>query len=159
MLIKYLLIHKNEIKEQHKLIFGDLLKKQNKVQGDLYKKTNKCELICIAKLNNKPVAIGAIKEKTKSVFGIAKANLPEIENLINWELGYFYTEPNMNGQGIAKNIAKLLIDEYKGFNLMATTELEKNPAMVSILTRNGFELNGSFNSVINNNTLGLFLKF
>lgn len=38
-----------------------MLCKQGKVQGDLEEKVDRCNMICIAKKDNKVIAIGAIK--------------------------------------------------------------------------------------------------
>ena len=57
-------------------------------------------------------------------------------------------------------IAKLLLEKYGKDNLMASTEITANPAMVSILQKNGFRLYGKpWKSGIHENDLGLFLKF
>lgn len=160
MTLSFELIKKDKLTDEHRKIFADLLKKQGKVKGILIEKADRCKLICITKVNNKPVAIGAIKKKTLSDFNKSKANLPELADLFDWELGYFYTSETVLGKGIANQIAKLLTSEFKEENLMATTELSTNPAMVKILLRNGFELFGNpFKSGIHNNILGLYLKF
>ena len=72
----------------------------------------------------------------------------------------FYTKKKYAGQGIATMIAKLLINEYGEENLMASTEITANPAMVNILQKNGFRLFGKpWKSDIHENYLGLYLKF
>ena len=117
-------------------------------------------MICIANLENDIVAIGAIKRKTQSDFSPEKAGLQELSSDFEWELGYFYTQEKYVGQGIASMIAKLLIEEFGEGNLMASTEITANPAMVNILQKNGFRLFGKpWKSGIHENDLGLFLKF
>lgn len=160
MTLSFELIIKDELTDKHRKIFADLLEKQGKVKGVLIEKADRCKIICITKLNDQPVAIGAIKKKTLSDFSKSKANLPELGNLFDWELGYFYTSEIVLGKGIANQIAKLLTSEFKEENLMATTELSSNQAMVKILLRNGFELYGSpFKSGIHDDILGLYLRF
>lgn len=160
MVLTFELIHKKEITDKHRKIFADLLKKQGKVGGDYQEKADRCKTICIVTCENYPIAIGAIKEKTKSDFSSAKANLPNLEKLFEWELGYLYTSEPMTGKGIANQIVKLLISDFGNDNLMASTELSANPSMVNILLRNGFEKYGSpYKSQLHDNILGLFLKF
>ena len=160
MVLTFELIHKKDITDSHRKIFADLLEKQGKVGGDYQIKADRCKTICIVTCDNIPVAIGAIKEKTKSDFSSAKANLVNLENLFEWELGYLYTSQSMTGKGIANQITKLLISDFGNDNLMASTELSANPSMVNILLRNGFKNYGNpFRSQLHNNILGLFLKF
>jgi len=160
MTLSFELTTKDKLTDEHRIIFADLLEKQGKVKGILIEKADRCKIICITKLNNKPVAIGAIKKKTLSDFNKSKANLTELADLFDWELGYFYTSETVLGKGIANQITKLLTSEFKGENLMATTELSANPAMVNILLRNGFKNYGNpFKSELHDNILGLFLKF
>lgn len=75
------LITKDKLTDEHWKNFADLLEKQGKVKGVLIEKADRCKLICITKLNDKPVAIGAIKKKTLSDFNKSKANLPELADL------------------------------------------------------------------------------
>lgn len=139
--------------------FGEMLRKQGKVQGDFGAKADRCNLICLAKINNDVVAIGAIKQKTKSDFSNDKADLESMGKEFDWELGYFYTESQYLGRGIASNITRILIEAYGENNLMASTEINNNPAMVKILEKNGFRLFGKpWKSVIHDHYLGLFLK-
>lgn len=57
-------------------------------------------------------------------------------------------------------IAKLLIEEYGKENLMASTEVKANHAMVHLLEKSGFRLFGKpWKSAIHENYLGLFIKF
>jgi GNAT superfamily N-acetyltransferase len=158
--INYQTIDKNNFNEDHRKILANMLKKQGKVRGSFNQKIDKCKLVCIAWVNDDIAAIGAIKEKTQSVFSAKKAGLPELSNDFEWELGYFYTQEKYAGKGIASMIAKLLIEEYGEENLMASTEITANPAMVKILKKHGFRLFGKpWKSDIHENCLGLFLKF
>jgi len=156
----YHTIEKEDFDDTHREIFASMLKKQGKVQGDLDHKIDRCKLICIVNVENDVAAIGAIKEKTTSDFSAEKAGLQELSGDFEWELGYFYTQEKYAGQGIASRIAELLIEEYGKGNLMASTEITANPAMVNILQKNGFRLFGKpWKSNIHENYLGLFLKF
>lgn len=158
--LKYELIKSVNFTENIRLEFARLLKLQNKVDGILIEKVDKCKLICIVSSNKKAVAIGGIKRKSKSVFNKLKANRTDLENLFNWELGYIYIEKEVEGNGIATKITSLLLGQINNENLMATTEITANPAMVKILMNNGFELYGSeFKSKFHDNKLGLYLKF
>lgn len=160
MILKFKTIFKEDIEGSDRKIFADLLKKQNKVKGDLLTKANRCKLICIVSKDNHPIAIGGIKEKTKTDFNLNKANLSEIEKEVRWELGYLYTEPDYSGSGIAGFLVRTLIREFGTGNLMASTEISQNPAMVRILEKNGFKQYGKpWKSEIHSNYLGLFLKF
>lgn len=160
MILTFEIIQKENIIDKHRKIFAELLKKQGKVGGDYQKKADRCKTICIVTCDNLPIAIGAIKEKTKSDFSSAKADLLNLEKLFEWELGYLYTDKSMTGKGIANQITKLLISDFGNYNLMASTELNANPSMVSILLRNGFEKYGNpYKSELHENMLGLYLKF
>jgi hypothetical protein len=137
-----------------------MLEQQGKVKGDLDQKIDRCKLICIADIENDVAAIGAIKQKTELDFSPEKADLTRLASDFEWELGYFYTQENYVSRGIASTIAKLLIKEYGEGNLMASTEITTNPAMVNILEKNGFRLFGKpWKSSIHENYLGLYLKF
>ena len=160
MKTEYHLIHKQEFNDAHRQIFAEMLKRQGKVQGDLEGKVDRCKMICIARVNENPAAIGAIKQKTKSDFTAEKANVPELAKEFDWELGYLFTDPKYGGRGIASVISRTLIDNLGKENLMASTEISANPATVRILERNGFRLFGKpWKSKIHDNFLGLFLKF
>ena len=160
MKITYHIIDKKDFDDTHRKILADMLKQQGKVKRPFDQRIDRCKLLCIANVENNVAAIGAIKQKTPSDFSDEKAGLPELSNYFKWELGYFYTKERYIGQGIASMIAKLLIKEYGEGNLMASTEITANPAMVHILQKNGFRLFGKpWKSDIHENYLGLFLKF
>lgn len=160
MKIELHLICKKKFNDKHRQIFAEMLKRQNKVQGDLTTKVDRCKMICIAHVNEKPAAIGAIKKRMKSDFLAEKANVPELTKEFDWELGYLYTDKEYEGRGIASMISKTLVDNFGKENLMASTEIADNPATVRILEKNGFRLFGKpWKSKIHENYLGLFLKF
>ncbi|TDD74866.1 GNAT family N-acetyltransferase [Flavobacterium caseinilyticum] len=155
----YKIIERESLSDVDRNIFAELLKKQGKVEGDLSLKADRCKEICIAYIDNIPVAIGGIKKKTKSDFGEKKANILICEKDFDWELGYIYTDENYSGKGISSSIVKQLLERNENENLMASTEVEANPFMVKILEKNGFIQKGkTWKSVIHGKNLGLFLR-
>ncbi len=160
MKIDYQVIQKADFSDTHRQIFADMLEKQNKVKGNLIEKVDRCQFICIVHVNNEHVAIGAIKQKTKSDFTEQKAGVAKLSENFEWELGYLYTLTEYQKRGIASMVVRLLIEKFGDGNLMASTEISANPSMVCILEKNGFRLLGKpWKSNIHVNFLGLFLKF
>ncbi len=160
MRIEFQVLTKNEINESVRETFAEALKRQGKVQGDVNEKAGRCKLLCIARIDDQVVGIGAIKVKTKSDFSEQKADLSNLANEFDWELGYLFTDPAHTRKGIAKHIAKLLVDAHGQENLMASTEVSANPGMVKILETLGFRHYGKpWKSAIHENFLGLFLRF
>lgn len=160
MKIEYEIVHRLEFDASIRAVFADMLRKQGKVKGDLATKADRCKLICIAKIDGEVVAIGGIKQKTASDFANNKAGVPDLASEFEWELGYLYTDSHYSGRGIASTVTRLLVEAYGKGNLMASTEIAANPAMVRILEKQGFRLLGKpWKSGIHNNYLGLFLKF
>lgn len=160
MNIEYKVIEHKDFTDAYRKIFAELLEKQNKVQGNLLEKVDRCKEICIAFLKEVPIGIGGIKKKTVSAFSIEKANLMELEKDFDWELGYIFIEKDYEGKGISSNIVKRLLERNENNNLMASTEITKNPAMVAILNKNNFYQKGqSWKSAIHENELGLYLRF
>lgn len=160
MKIKYEIIQHDKFEISHRNLFAVMLHKQGKVQGYLNTKLDRCRAICIVKIDEEVVSIGAIKQKTKSAFSIDKAGIPELAKEFEWELGYMFTDNIHEGLGIASEVARLLIDNLGRENLMASTELIANPAMVHILEKNGFKSYGKpWKSELHSNNLSLFLKF
>jgi hypothetical protein len=140
--------------------FRDLLVKQAKVTNPTIEKVNRCSLLCICMVDNEIVSIGAIKPKTKSDFSSNKANLSNLQNDFEFELGYCFTLPDHTGQGHSSKIVDILINRIGYVNLMASTELRADNSMVGILVRRGFKQYGKpWKSTVHNGTLGLFLKF
>lgn len=133
--LHFSLVYNTDLTEKDKKVFGELLKEQGKVQGDTFNKASRCKYIIIAYDNDVPVAIGAIKPKTSSDFHLDKANVNNISNIFDWELGYIYTKESYSGNKIASNIVAKLLEEYGEGNLMATTEINDNPRMVKILIK------------------------
>ncbi|EJG1632236.1 TPA: GNAT family N-acetyltransferase [Vibrio parahaemolyticus] len=160
MKLEFEVVDKIDLQDHHRQLFADMLQLQGKVQGNLLTKADRCKSICIASIDGKPVAIGAIKTKTCSDFTDIKADLPQLEKEFSWELGYLFTDPKFQGQKIARNIVQVLIHHFGSDNLMASTEITANPGMVKILESNGFKLFGKpWKSSIHEHFLGLFLKF
>lgn len=157
---KYEIILKRNLTDFHRKIFSELLIKQGKVKGDLTLKADRCKMICLVFKDNVPIAIGGIKKKTNFYFSINQANLPELQKEFTWELGYLFNDKKANGKGVASHLTKILIYANGKANLMASTEITTNPAMVKILKNNGFKQYGNhWQSGIHKNYLGLFLKF
>jgi len=160
MKIEYEIIQHEQFDTSIRDEFATLLKKQGKVQGDPSTKADRCKLIGIARVDGTAVAIGGIKRKTDSAFSNEKAGIPDLREAFDWELGYLYTKEDQCGRGIASTITRLLVDAYGPGNLMASTEIAANPAMVRILEKLGFRHVGKpWKSGIHDNYLGLFLKF
>jgi hypothetical protein len=88
--MEFEIINKENLIDQNRIDFGDMLKKQGKVKEDLYLKADRCKVICFAKIDDKIVGIGGLKERTNSDFSGEKANLMVMRKLFNWELGYIY---------------------------------------------------------------------
>lgn len=140
-------------------MFCSMLVKQNKVKNPTVDKLNNCKLLCACFLDAKMVSIGAIKPKTTSDFGKAKANLPDQNNNFIWELGYCFTNPGNTGKGYSSMIVKQLIEKFGSQNLMATTELRADNSMGRILGKVGFEQHGAtWKSAIHQGEMGLFLR-
>ncbi len=160
MKLEFEVVDKIDLQDHHRQLFADMLKLQGKVQGNLLTKADRCKSICIASIDGKPVAIGAIKTKTCSDFTDIKADLSQLEKEFSWELGYLFTDPKFQGQKIARNVVQILTHHFGNDNLMASTEITANPGMVKILESNGFKLFGKpWKSSIHEHFLGLFLKF
>jgi len=158
--VEYQVTTRSGIDDELRAILAEKLDKQGKVKGDLTKKADRCKLLCIAKIDGTVVAVGGIKEATATDFEDGKAGLPELAREFEWELGYLFTEPNLEGKGIGSAVVRLLIEAYGKGNLMASTEISANPGMVRILERNGFRLFGKpWKSGIHSNNLALFLRF
>lgn len=159
-IIKYQLILKEDICELHRQIVAKMLEEQQKVKAPYDGKADRCKFICIVTDNEIPIAIGAIKKKTKKDFNTAKGNLAEYADKFEWELGYMYVKREYEGQGIATTIVKELLTQFGEGNLMASTEITENPGMVKVLKKFGFSHYGkTWKSVKHENDLGLFLKF
>lgn len=65
---KYKIIDKENLTNKDRRRFAELLKRQGKVKGNLLLKADRCKEICIAYVNNIPVAIDGIKKKTITDF-------------------------------------------------------------------------------------------
>lgn len=160
MNVQYEVVRAEELTSSIKRVFAEMLKKQGKVMGNLDAKADRCKMIALAKVNGHVVAIGAIKPKTRSVFSLDKAAVPSMEKKFEWELGYLFTLKEYAGQGIAKKLSNILVEEAGSKNLMASTELSENPRMVKILEEMGFRKYGtSWKSQIHGHDLALFLRW
>jgi hypothetical protein len=149
-----------EISTEIAKTFVELLLKQGKVTNPTIKKIKRCLKICYAEIDNEIAGIGAIKRKTPSDFSKAKANLPKLSADFTWELGYIYTLRKYEGNHIGSEIVDKLLAGLEHENLMASTEIEKNPKMVQILEKRNFVRHGNaWKSGIHGNLLGLFLRY
>jgi hypothetical protein len=157
--VEFTLFAKSEFTDQHRTILAEMLREQGKVRGDFDKKIDRCRILCIASIDSHPVAIGAIKESTKSDFDSAKADLPALADEFEWELGYLFTRPASKDKGLASQVVRMLLAAYGDAPIMASTEICMNPGMVRILEKNGFRVFGKpWQSGIHRNMLGLFLR-
>lgn len=148
-----------EFSNSEKKTFKELLVKQDKVRNPTIEKINRCALLCVAIVNNNIVSIGAIKPATSFDFNNKHADLSQMAQDYEIELGYCYTEPAHGGKGLSSEIVKLLLSKYPGVKIMASTELVKTNRMVGILERNGFVRHGKeWKSKIHGGDLGLFLS-
>jgi hypothetical protein len=158
--ITYEIIQRAKIDDSVRAAFAEMLRKQGKLKGSLEKKADRCKLICIVRVNDTVIAVGGIKQKTASDFKNEKAGVPDLSSAFEWELGYLHTDCDYSGRGIGSNVTRLLVEAYGNGNLMASTEITANPAMVRILEKQGFRLFGKpWKSGIHGNYLGLFLRF
>ncbi|MBS1571345.1 MAG: hypothetical protein KF825_09995 [Ferruginibacter sp.] len=158
--ITYKLDTPKNISDTDKKIFLELLIQQGKVTNPTLEKINRCTFLCLCKVDNKIISIGAIKPKTNSDFNSDKADLDKFRNDFSSELGYCFTLPDHTGKGFSSSIVKLLLDKFSDTNLMASTELRVDNSMTRILEKNNFKQFGKpWKSTIHKGTLGLFLKF
>lgn len=140
--------------------FIDLLIKQGKVETPTVERIKSCRQLSLCYADNQLIGIGAIKPKTKSDFAVNKADLSNIAQQFDWELGYFFTDSNFRGYGISTTIARLLLKGKDKENIMASTELYPDNAMIKVLEKFGFRQYGKpWLSKRHDGTLGLFLKF
>ncbi|WP_316776580.1 hypothetical protein [Pedobacter antarcticus] len=139
--------------------FVELLEKQNKVLDPTVAKIKRCKLIGMGFSWGQPVAIGAVKPKTQSDFGMAKANLPELANDYEWEVGYFFTEPGHEGKRFSSTILNHLLKSFGEGRLMATTEIREGNNMINSLENRRFkQVGATWKSVKSGNDLRLFLR-
>ncbi|MNG96506.1 hypothetical protein D3C79_555750 [compost metagenome] len=149
----------SEFKDTEIESFLDLLLVQNKVENPTLDRIRNCKLIAIGYDWDIPVSIGAIKPKTKSDFTASKANLIDEADKYDWEIGYFFTDPDYQGKRYSSYIFKELLKIYGRGNIMASTEIRENNTMIHILEKHGFLRKGNaWNSSISGNKLRLFLR-
>lgn len=148
-----------EFSDKEKKSFLDLLIMQDKVVNPTIAKINRCKFLCACFSGTGMVSIGAIKPKTNSDFNPEKANLQNLRNDFDWELGYCFTLPEHTRKGYSSGIVNELLQKVKEIHLMASTELREDNSMKRILERNGFVRKGkAWTSVKHGGELGLFLK-
>jgi hypothetical protein len=132
MTIEFNLIKSENLKEEEIEIFEKLLEEQGQVNTSKGK-AKRCNQICIVKVNQEAIGIGALKEVYKRPFEYA-----DVENLkkeYNYELGYLFVKDiaNLRGLGIGKYISKLLLNSVIEDNIFATTEFSQKNPMYHIL--------------------------
>lgn len=158
MEFSYTTDNSNNLTEQEKQYFMKLLMLQGQVDKPSIEKLNTCPILCIAYDNELPIGIGAIKQVYKKPF--EKAEIPELKNLFNVELGYIYVldKKKYRGKGIAKKICANLLEKLSSKNVFATTEENiKNP-MKYILEKFGFKRAGkTYTGTKTKKTIGLYL--
>ena len=140
--------------------FIDSLRKQGKVTIPTVAKIQSCLKVSLCYLDDVLIGISALKTKSSSDFNNSKADLPNLESKFVWELGYMYVDKNYRSYGISLAMTRLLLKQVQDENIMASTELFAENAMMFILRKFGFEQYGKpWPSVKHDGTLGLFLKF
>lgn len=136
-----------------------LLKEQGKVNAPNESRIKRCKFIALATVESRIIGAGAIKKKTESDFNSDKANVQNLAEQFDWELGYCYTKSDYEGQGISSFIVKSLLNKIGNINLMASTELYPKNSMIRILEKNGFKQIGTpWKSGIHDGLLGLFIR-
>lgn len=158
--LTFKILDKEKITTEIANSFIDLLIKQGKVEKPTVERIKSCRQLSLCYTDNELIGIGAIKPKTKSDFAVNKADLSNIEQQFDWEIGYFFTDINFRGYGISTTIARLLLKGKDKENIMASTELYPDNAMIKVLEKFGFRQYGKpWLSKRHDGTLGLFLKF
>lgn len=135
MKIEYIVKPSKDLTQDEITQFRILLDKQGQVDSS-EGKAERCFKICLVKLDEKTIGIGALKQVYKSPFDYAK--VPEIKKNYNYELGYLFVDKdainaNFQGLGIGKYITKLLLNGLQKENVFATTEYAENNPMYHIL--------------------------
>ena len=158
--LTFQILDKSKITTETANVFIELLVKQDKVVKPSNEKIKSCREILLCYSDKKLIGIGALKPKTKTDFNEQKADLKTIESRFIWELGYFYVDEAYRGFGISTTIARLLLKGKTNENILASTELYSDNAMIRVLEKLGFRQYGKpWPSKIHDGTLGLFLKF
>jgi hypothetical protein len=158
--IAYKIDEPKEFSEVERQAFLELLMLQGKVQNPTIARVDRCTLLCVCKVDNAIVSIGAIKPKTNSDFNSDKADLDEMRDEFAIELGYCFTLPDFTKRGMSSSIVRMLLGKVGDKNLMASTELSFDNPMVRILEKVGFKQYGKpWKSGIHGGPLGLYLRF
>ena len=128
--------------DEERNIFLDMIKQQKKIINPKMERVEHCKLLCICKEDGKIVSIGAMKPKSNSDFDTDKADIENLRNEFEVELGYCFTLPDFTGKRYSSTISKMLLDKFEKQNIMASTELRADNTLTRILERNGFKLFG-----------------
>lgn len=143
--------------EEEKDQFLQLLKEQGQVSNPTLERINASTLICLAFVDNNPIGIGAIKNVYKSPFDYAE--VPELKEDFDHELGYIYVKEGHKKLGIGKEISRLLLQDLGSKNVFATTELSDENSMKFILEKLSFKQIGkSYKGGKTGKDIALFVK-
>jgi len=159
MILKFEINEPSKFKKQQLQDFVNLLNLQGQIQNPTVDKIYVCPIICIVYLNDQPVGIGAIKQVYKTPFD--KAQVTELKEEFNYELGYLYVKEDteLRGIGIGKTICKLLLKRIGNQNIFATTSMDDDNIMKFILEKLSFEKTGhTYIGVKTGKSIGLYLK-
>lgn len=126
--MKIKLYTKDELPNKARIDFTNLLIEQGEVEGDIENKWKRCKTIAIAYENDVAVGIGAIKQKSNSVFGVNKADAIEYQDL--------------REKGTGRRIVEALLNKHKNEVLMATTR-ESNTKAKALLVSFDFKAKGT----------------
>ncbi|TXF89280.1 GNAT family N-acetyltransferase [Neolewinella aurantiaca] len=116
-----------------------------------------CPFLAFARHEEKIAGIAAIKVAGENyrqrTFTASKTTLDN--KLFPHEVGYVYTKPFYQKNGIGSTLADMLISKFTDQNLFATTG---NPTMKRILEKGGFGVAGSSYPGDHNDTLELLVR-
>lgn len=144
MKIEYLVKSSKDLSQKEIEQFRVLLDKQGQVNSS-GGKAERCFKICLVKLDDIVIGIGALKQVYKSPFDYAKVS--NMKDRYNYELGYVFVDKDeinidFHGLGIGKYITKLLLVQIEKENVFATTEYTDNNPMFHILKSFDFKFIG-----------------
>ncbi|WP_168732717.1 GNAT family N-acetyltransferase [Flavobacterium supellecticarium] len=140
-------------------LYLNLLIKQGQVANPNIEKIKSCSFLGMVYDNDRPIGIGAIKQVYKTPF--AKAEIPELADEYDFELGYIYivNEERYRGKGIAKDLCNRLLEKISGKNIFATTEENDENSMKFLLQKLGFAKKGkAYTGAKTGKLIGLYLR-
>ncbi|MBX3164838.1 MAG: hypothetical protein KF900_10180 [Bacteroidetes bacterium] len=139
--MEYIIKTSNELSEQEIKYCLKLLLLQKQITPTKEKITS-CPFVCLVYDENIPIALGAIKQVSKTYFD--KAEITTLKSKYDFEIGYFYVleKTKYRGKKIAQNICQKLLECIKNKNVFATTEESKENPMKHILEKFDFKKTG-----------------